>query len=179
MSKPDRYHPLLVALHWLSALLIVFMLLVGTFVLSETPNNESKVTPLMLHMVTGLLILALTVVRFIVRLATPKPAPATTGNQFLDLVGVATHWLLYLGALGMGISGLGIALQAGLFASVFGGTGDLPQTFYLYAPRIGHEYVSLGLFALIGLHVAAALYHQFIRRDGLLRRMAFARKTKG
>jgi cytochrome b561 len=179
MSRPARYHPLLVSLHWLSALLILFMLLVGTFVLSEMPNNAAKVTPLMLHMVAGLLILALTIARFVVRLATPRPAPATTGNRVLDLVGRLTHWLLYLGALGMGISGLGIAVQAGLFGSVFGGTGDLPQTFSLYAPRIGHEYLSLGLFALIGLHVAAALYHQFVRKDGLLARMAFARKPNG
>jgi len=178
MEKPKRYHPLLVGLHWVSALLIVFMLLVGTFVLAEMPNNDAKVLSLGLHMVTGLLILVLTTVRFIVRLVKARPAPATTGNKFLDLVGRITHGLLYLGAFAMGLSGLGIALQSNLFATVFGGSGELPRTFYLYAPRIGHEYVAWALFAIIGLHVAAAFYHQFIRKDHLLARMWFTEKSK-
>ncbi|MBN2388448.1 MAG: cytochrome b [Anaerolineales bacterium] len=178
MEKPQRYHPLLVGLHWLSAFLIIFMLLVGTFVLAAMPNNQAKVLSLGLHMVTGLLILALTSVRLIVRNIKPRPAPATTGSRFLDWVGRLTHGLLYLGAFAMGLSGLGIASQANLFPAVFGGTGELPRSFYLYAPRISHEYLSWALLAIIGLHVGAALYHQFIRKDNLLGRMWFAGKGR-
>jgi cytochrome b561 len=122
MTKPTRYHPLLVAIHWTSALLIVFMLAFGTLILARLPNNADKLLPLTLHMVTGLLILVLTITRFIVRLATPKPEPATIGNKFLDTVGVVTHWLLYLGAFGMGLSGLFMAIQSGLFGMIASGT---------------------------------------------------------
>lgn len=176
MEKPTRYHPLLVSIHWLSAILILFMLLAGILVLKNMPNNASKIPFLAVHMVTGLLILVLTVARFFVRLATPKPAPASIGNTFLDRIGVLTHWLLYLGALGMGLSGLGIAVQAGLFRTVFGGSGQLPKTFYLYSPRIGHGYLAIAMFVLIGLHVGAAILHQFVRKDSLIQRMSFGKK---
>jgi len=178
MSKPTRYHPLLVAIHWTSTLLIVFMLLFGTFVLARAPNNAGKLLLLTLHAATGIVILILTITRFIVRLVTPKPAPATTGNKFLDFVGVVTHWLLYLGAFGMGLSGLGMAIQSGLFQMIASGNWTLTGGFYQFAPRIGHHYVALALDAIILLHIGAALFHQVIRKDNLLARMSFAKKTK-
>jgi len=178
MSKPTRYHPLLVAIHWTTALLIIFMLLFGTFVLARTPNDASKLLPLALHAFTGIIILVLTIVRFIVRLTKPKPEPATTGNKFLDFVGVATHWLLYLGAFGMGISGLAMAIQAGLFQMIFTGNWTLSGGFYQFAPRPIHHYVALALDAIILLHIGAALFHQIIRKDNLIVRMSFGKKAK-
>jgi cytochrome b561 len=176
MNKPTRYHPLLAGIHWISALLIIFMLAFGTFVMARLPNNAAKLPPLTIHMVTGLLILALTITRFIVRLVTPKPAPATTGIHFLDVIGVITHWLLYLGAFGMGISGLVMAIQSGLFQMALTGNWTLTGGFYQFTPRVGHHYIALAMDAIILLHIGAALYHQIIRKDHLLRRMAFGKR---
>jgi cytochrome b561 len=179
MSTPKRYHPLLVTLHWLSALLVIFMLLFGMFYLKRLPNNDAKIMPLVLHMLTGLTILVLTSVRLVTRLVTKKPAPATTGNRFLDFIGILTHWLLYIGLFGMGLSGLGIAFMSGILPWLVGGQASFPAGgFYAFSPRIGHQYVALGLLALIGLHVAAALYHQLIRKDGLFSRMGFGKKEE-
>ncbi len=178
MNKPTRYHPLLVAIHWLSAILIVFMLAFGTLVLARTPNNADKLLPVALHAVTGLLILALTITRFIVRLVTPKPEPATIGNKFLDAVGVVTHWLLYLGAFGMGLSGLFMAIQSGLFGMIASGDWSLTGGFYQFAPRVGHHYIALAMDAIILMHVGAALFHQIVRKDHLLVRMSFGKRPK-
>jgi cytochrome b561 len=179
MEKPKRYHPLLVGIHWLSALLVLFMLLAGKLVLVNLPNTEAKIPFLAVHALTGILILVLTVARFIVRLATPRPAPATIGNKFLDIVGQVTHGLLYLGAFGMGISGLGIAVQSGLFQTIFGAGGSLPQSFYLFPPRTGHGLLATAMLVLIGLHIGAALLHQIVRKDNLIGRMSFGRKSAG
>jgi cytochrome b561 len=168
----------LVAIHWASAVLILFMLAFGTLVLARMPNNASKLLPVAMHAVTGLLILVLTVTRFIVRLVTPKPEPATIGNKFLDLVGVVTHWLLYLGAFGMGVSGLWMGIQSGLFGMILSGNWTLAGGFYDFPPRIGHHYIALAMDAIILLHVGAALFHQIIRKDNLLSRMSFGRKQK-
>jgi hypothetical protein len=64
------------------------------------------------------------------RLVTPKPEPATTGSKFLDSVGIVTHWLLYISAFGMGLSGLMMAIQSGLFHMVATGSWDLVGGFY-------------------------------------------------
>lgn len=173
MSTQKRYHPALVGLHWLVAALILVMLLVGYTRLGATPNDEAKIQILSLHMPIGITIVALTVIRFVVRLATKKPAPATAGHPLLDKIGGITHYMLYLAALGMGISGMGISALAGLPAIVFERSGSLPADFAAFPPAIGHGFLGFVLSGLIVLHVGAALYHQFIRKDGLLSRMWF------
>lgn len=175
MTTPKRYHPALVVLHWLSALLIILTLFAGLGALGGMPNTPEKAPMLAIHMTMGLSILTLTVIRLVVRFISKKPAPATAGHPILDKIGLATHWLLYLGALGMGISGLGIASQSGIFPLLGGGEVLLPADFMVYPPRIGHGLVARLLLGLIALHVGAALYHQFIRRNGLLGRMWFGK----
>jgi cytochrome b561 len=173
MATPKRYHPALVVLHWLSALLIILMLVIGFGMLEDLPNNQAKAPMLAVHMTIGLTILALTIIRLVVRFSTKKPAPATAGNALLDKIGVATHWLLYLGALGMGLSGLGIATMAGILPLVGGGSATVPPDFMVFPPRLGHGLISSLLSILILLHIGAALYHQLMRKDGLLGRMWF------
>jgi cytochrome b561 len=175
LNTPQRYHPALVGLHWLIAGLIIAMLLIGFTQLSDTPNDEAKVQLLRLHMPIGITILALTILRLLVRIFSKKPAPATTGNPLLDKVGVATHYLLYLLALGMGISGIGISSLAGLPEIVFEGNGNLPADFSAFPPALGHSLFALLLAGLVLLHIGAALYHQFLRKDNLLARMWFGK----
>lgn len=175
MMTPKRYHPALVVLHWLSALLIILTLFAGLGALGDMPNTLEKAPMLATHMTMGLIILTLTVIRLVVRFTSKKPAPATAGNPILDKIGVATHWLLYLGALGMGLSGLGIASQSGIFPLLGGGEAALPVDFMVYPPRLGHGFIARLLLGLIALHFGAALYHQFIRKDGLLGRMWFGK----
>jgi cytochrome b561 len=176
MDTPKRYHPLLISLHWLLALLIILMLLVGMFSLKWMPNNPAKLLPLGFHMAMGITILILMFVRLVVRLTTPKPAPASTGNRFLDIIGVITHYGLYLFAILMASSGIATAMQANLFPIVFGASGSpLPLDFFVYSMRYVHGYIALILIALIALHVGAALFHQFVKKDGLLSRMGIGK----
>src|SRR3984893_6152249 len=87
----SRYHPLLVLLHWLLAVLIVAMLCIGFMVLEPMPNvDPQKIDILLIHMSVGMLILALMVIRFIIRMRTSRPAPATTGSQPLDRLPAVT-----------------------------------------------------------------------------------------
>lgn len=176
MEKPKRYHPLLIALHWILALLIIFMLLVGLLSLKWMPNNPAKLMPLGFHMATGTLILALMLIRIVVRVMTKKPEEATAGKRFLDLIGKITHYALYVFAILMAVSGIGISAQAGLAPIVFGASGaPLPEDFFVYPARYGHGYIAIILIVLILMHVGAALYHQFFRKDRLLSRMGIGK----
>lgn len=173
MVKPTRYHPVLAVIHWLSALLVISMLLMGLFLLKQMPNTAAKIPFLAIHMVIGITILLLTAFRLVVRFSTKLPAPAKSGHFLLDMLGNVTHMLLYMGMLAMGLSGLGIASQAALWDVVFGRAGSpLPDNLYVFPSRIGHGYIALFLLALIGLHLAGAAYHQFLLKDKLLLRMS-------
>jgi cytochrome b561 len=78
MKLVSRYHPLLVTLHWALAVLIIAELSLGFFALAAMPSSDpQKIGILRVHMAGGVLILALMVIRFIVRMRTSRPADAT------------------------------------------------------------------------------------------------------
>ncbi len=178
-EKPDlpkRYHPALVGLHWFMALFILMMLAVGRLVfpsLSGDPTRESEMVRT--HMFIGMFLLVLVIVRFIVRLRTPKPAPATTGNAFLDKVGVATHYLLYFFIFQMAMSGVGTMLAAQLTPILSGSVIAIPDHLLDFPPYAVHGLTSWLLLALLALHIGAAFFHQFIRKDNLFARMWFGK----
>jgi cytochrome b561 len=175
-TTPTRYHPVHVAIHWLMFLLVVMMLGVGKFVLPGIPaDNPQKPSMLQTHAYIGAFITVLLIIRIILYFTTQRPAPADAGNAFLNFVARAVHFLLYLLLIGMAVSGLGMFQQANLPA-VFSGAAPYPADFFVYPPRIGHGLISTLLILLIALHVGAALYHQFIRKDNLLSRMWFGKR---
>src|SRR5258708_2704118 len=168
-DQVSRYHPLLVGLHWLLAILITAALALGALVMVKIPNSDPmKIEALRSHMAGGSLIL---------RARPTHPATASAGNPVLDRLAWASHRMFYGAVLIMAGSGLVMALQAGLPAIVFGGEGVLPADFWVFPVRTVHYVASRVLMGLIGLHVAGALYHTLILRDGLLRRMLFGRRV--
>jgi cytochrome b561 len=196
--KPKRYHPALVALHWLVAILMFSAVFLrpeeeggfrpggegferpgevqpGNF---PSPGNiTTRTPPIDNHMVVGAIILVLMVARLIVRITTRHPEWATTGNRWLDRLGGLTHFGLY--ALTFAILGAGgiMAYRDGLLAGVVGIAGTSAQGFsfggFLFRALHGLSW-NLLLLLLI-LHIGASLYHQFIRKDNLLGRMWFGR----
>jgi cytochrome b561 len=178
MPEVSRYHPLLVGLHWLLALLIVAALALGALVMAKIPNSDPmKVEALRSHMAGGALILVLMLVRLLLRVRTAHPARASAGHPLLDNIAWASHRLFYVLVIAMAASGLTMALQANLPAIVYGGHGGLPPDFWIYNARYLHYGFSRLLMALIALHVGGALYHALILKDGLLRRMFFGRRV--
>jgi len=178
MDQVSRYHPLLVALHWVMALLIIAALALGALVLVRIPNsNPMKIEALRGHMGGGLLILTLMLLRLITRILTRHPPASTAGNALLDRIAWASHRIFYTVVLGLAGAGVVMALQAGLFATVFGGHGSLPADFWVFSARRVHYALSRFLITLIVLHVAAAFYHALVLKDGLLRRMFFGSRS--
>ena len=177
-QKPSRYHPALVSLHWLLALLIMLAMGMGTFVLKEIPNTSpEKLGALQGHMIMGFAIGALMMARLIGRLRTSHPQVASTGSNVLNLLGKGAHVGLYLLVFAMAASGAATALQAGLPQMIFAGSaGSLPDSFAIYTPRVVHGWIAKLLMALVALHVVGVVYHQFGLKDRLLSRMWFGHR---
>ena len=88
------------------------------------------------------------------------------------------HYGFYVLVVLMVATGYATGILAGLPAIVFGGSGaPLPPTFTIYPTFVAHGYIAALLVGFIILHVLAAFYHQFIRRDRLFRRMFFGRRS--
>jgi cytochrome b561 len=177
-TTTKRYHPIIVTLHWLVVLLIfATVLFAGEEGEGGMGLTFGSLPPIGIHMILGITTLVLLAIRLLIRLFTKRPDWASTGNVLLDVVGKLTHLGLYLLTFSITITGIVMAAQRGLFARVFGiGTtaarGFGGQGFHLNAI---HGLSWALLLPLILLHVGAALYHQFFKRDNLLSRMWFGK----
>ena len=184
--KPKRYNPVLVTLHWIIAILIfstAFLAMGG-----DDRGGASTIAgiPILgVHMILGITILVLLIIRLIVRWRTERPEWATTGNRFLDKIGELTHWALYFFTFCMTVTGIFLATRGNRLARTFGLAGATPQGQFQpgqFRPRgfsIGmfHGATWFLLLLLVLLHVGAALYHQFILKDNLLGRMWYGKQA--
>lgn len=168
-----RYHPALIVLHWLLALAIVLVFAFGSFVLDDMDNaNVRKPDLLKLHLTFGILILAFTFLRLAVRVRTAKPAPLSSGKPLMDKVAVGIHHLLYTLTVLTALAGLALAYSAGLFGVLYQHAGSLPKDFENFTAHGIHGLLAIALLGVAGLHVAGALQHQFILKDGILSRIS-------
>lgn len=154
-DRPLGYSRLQIRLHWIVAVLVILQLIFGEGIGGDFDRMlDSGVAgysaPTILHIGSGVLIGLLMIWRLSQRLGRGVP-PEAEGLE--GLAAKAAHWAFYAILIGAPIMGL---------VAWFGGSeeaGDL------------HSLVKPVLIVLIGLHVLAALWHQFVRKDGLLLRM--------
>jgi cytochrome b561 len=161
------------AFHWLIVGLLVTQYLIG-WLMPDIHRGMQPGTAMMFHISIGVLILALTALRFAWRLTHPV-APESALPAWQRLSSEAVHWLLYLLVLLTTLSGWYFASMRGWTIRLFG-LVDLPMLTAANAPiarTLGrwHETLEWTLLVAVGLHVAAALVHLFIYRDRVMARM--------
>lgn len=168
----SRYQPVLVALHWLLALMIIGLMCLGFFVLAQMPNSDPhKLDILVWHMSGGMLVLVLMILRLIIRRWSARPVAAATGSPLLDRLASIAHVGLYVIVFLMIASGWSTGW---LISGAFQPNGPpLPDSFAVLPTFQAHAALATLLAILIAAHVAAALYHQLVLKDGLFRRMWF------
>ncbi len=165
-----RYALPQIAVHWLAALAILFLLVTGTLILADLPNTAQKIGNLRIHMIVGALAGLLVVARIVLRKRLPA-APPVKGEKLARMGHLALNLVILL----LVISGAMLMLISGGFDAIFG-SGVLPEDFKQFTPRKIHGLASRLAMGLIAIHVLAALYHQHIVKDGLLGRMGLGRK---
>jgi cytochrome b561 len=172
----QRYSLPAIALHWLIAILVI-----GGFVLGLVMTDIPGLTPAKLryyswHKWAGVTVLALAALRLLWRLGHHPPAlPASTPAWQRDAARWG-HGLLYLLLFAVPVSGYAFTLAAGV-PVVYLGLVPLPVLFDADPAlkpllRAVHYWLDMTLAAVVLLHIAAALKHHFVDRDGLLARMS-------
>ncbi len=173
-SSTQSYGSVAVAIHWLSAILILVLLASG-FRADAAAGDAAKAMALRIHVPAGIAVLLLTLARIAWWLfADSKPDPVS-GPAWQERTARVVHLLFYIILLGMAASGVGMLVLSGAAPVIFAGDPAALPDFELYPPRLPHGLGARLLIALLLLHGGAALYHQFALRDGSLRRMWFSR----
>lgn len=175
-STETRYGSVAILIHWTSALLILAALAAG-FRAAATPDPAAKAQFLSVHIPLAVVVVVLTIGRLLWWwFADRKPAPAGNMPRWQERGAKAVHWLFYIVILGMGASGAGMLIISGAGPIILGGAeGQLPD-FWEYRPRIPHGLGARFMLLLLVMHIGAALFHQFVKRDGLLLRMWFGKR---
>lgn len=169
-SSSDRYGSVAIILHWLTAATIAGLFVLG-FRAAMMDDPASKTALLRVHVPLGVFVLAMTVLRIGWRFIDRTPDPVRQQDRLQAVAARGVHTLLYVIVVVMGASGVGMLVLSGAGPILFGGApGSLPN-FVNLAPHMPHVIGAFAMLALLTLHVSAALYHQFIRRDRLLARM--------
>jgi cytochrome b561 len=161
-------------LHWLMAVLIIAMLFIGVGMVSTVSARYALLVSI--HKPLGIAILALVVIRLVNRLFNRPPPLPESLPAIQRLAAHASHWALYALMFAMPLIGWGM-LSAGGYPIILYGPLQLPPILAQSAPvyallRQVHTVLAYLLFATVLVHLAAALFHGLIRRDGVLESMA-------
>jgi len=174
-SKRAGYDPVAKSLHWL-----VLALLIAQFTFGWTMPHIGRTVPssalIDWHVWLGVTILLVALMRLLWRLTHSEPELEAGIPLWQTTTARIIHWLLYVLLFALPILGWMNASWRGMPVTILG-VLELPKLLSTRTPgwawtgdvhAIIADYV---LLPLVGLHVAAALYHYLVRRDGVLQRM--------
>ena len=176
-----RYGTALVAVHWFMALLMVAVFASIELRVLYAKGTEMRDFMKALHFMLGLSVLLMVVLRLAARWASPKPveaAPANALQAWSQRLAAVGHLALYGFMLLMPLAGWLALSAAGKPIPFFGlGLPALmgPNKTFAHDIKELHEAVGEAGYWLIGIHVAAALGHHYVLKDGLMSRMALNR----
>ena len=180
----ERYSSVAITLHWLIALGIIANIALGLYFADLPGSDPNKFLLTQTHKSIGLTILVLSLIRVAWRLMNPVPPLPASMSPLMRFAAHATHFLLYFLIIAIPLSGwlLVSSSPLGLPTMYFGWFAwpelpyfsDLPRAakkIWVHEFGTVHVYLAWSAIVLVTIHVVAALYHQFIRRDVVLGRM--------
>lgn len=179
MTPPPRaavehYTLTAIFLHWLTAALVLFMIAAGLLMV-RLPQGELQNLLFDLHRSTGVLIFPLVLIRLIYRWRHMPPPLPDDLHPLQNLAAHLNHYALYALLLVNPLLGWWATSAYGVAVNVFW-VFDLPPLVAQDRPfsvtlLLVHRSVGFAIAALVAMHIGAALYHHFIRRDRILLRM--------
>lgn len=175
MTNTSRHFSALARmLHWTMAALIVAMLFIGVAMVATV--SHAHATLIALHRPLGAALLVLALIRVGVRLKNGSPALPDDMPSLQRFAAKASHLLLYGMFIAMPLIGWAMLCAGGYPVTLFGTwhlPAIVPQNVALFALlRALHTWLAFALFATVLAHIAAALFHGLIRRDGVFSSMA-------
>ncbi|MDO8890247.1 MAG: cytochrome b [Sulfurimicrobium sp.] len=171
---PVRYTQTAIALHWLTALLVVAAFPLGVY-MADLALSPLKLKLISYHKWLGVTVFLLILLRLAWRVSHVPPPLPDSMPLWQRHAANGLHLLLYLLLFAIPLTGWLMSSAKG-FQTVYLGVLPLPDLIGKDKAlgdvlRQVHEMLNMTLLVLLLAHVAAALKHHFIERDGILARM--------
>ncbi len=163
------------ALHWFMALLVIGLLL-AIQIKGELPKGDLKYQLVEWHKQAGLLVLVLVWWRLGARVVNTTPSIDPPSSVWARRSAMLVHALFYLMMIIIPLLGIVFSQAKGKDVDFLG--WRVPELLneddglpYALVLKTAHEWLGTAMMYLIGLHIASALFHHWIRRDNTLARM--------
>ena len=169
-----QYSIRLAAVHWLTLLLFIAAFYLG-HELDETQQAAAKMPLYPVHFIVGDLVLVLTLLRAYFLYKDGKLAPVEGGSAIANKVASGIHHLLYVLLIALPVSGMVMINTTGIVAALQAHDASKLPDLEKFMIHEVHASIVAVLLLTIALHALAALYHQFVLKDNLIRRMAIKR----
>jgi cytochrome b561 len=170
-----QYDPISKAAHWLTFALVATQFAVG-WLMPEIGWGTEPDGLIGVHLALGASLFVVVAFRLLWRITHRTPAPPAFIPKWQRLLAWLTHFCLYAFLLVMSLTGWASASAREWPVKAFGFI-PLPalvaphaKTGFVLGDRHG-GILCWAFLALIGIHVTAALYHRFVKRDAVLQRM--------
>ena len=159
-------------LHWVTAFLVVTLWGLAQIIDFWPQGGSGRVNVRSLHVLLGMVLIVVMTLRVIWRHSGGRRLPPAEGGM-LGLLAKLIHAVLYValaGALVAGVANTWVRGDSffGLFKLVSFAPGDRATRLLIGSV---HELATNAILVVAGFHAAAALFHHFVQRDGVLRRM--------
>jgi len=173
-DNPQRYGLVSIANHWLTAALMIGMVILGLY-MADLPKGPAKGDLVNIHKSFGILVLMLGILRMVWRSANPLPRAVGVEPPWQRKTARLLHFVLMALILLLPLSGWLMSSAAARPVTFFG-QFTLPALLsenknLADSLRDVHEFLAWTLLALLSVHVGAALKHHFLGHDNTLRRM--------
>jgi len=169
-----QYSTRLASIHWLTLLLFIAAFYLGHEI-DDTDVAASKMSLYPVHFIIGYLVLILTLIRAYFIRKDGKPAAIEGGSAIANKVAAGIHYLLYFLLIALPVSGFIMIYTTGVAAALKANDASKLPDLEKFAIHDIHGTIVTILLLTIALHALAALYHQFILKDNLIRRIAIKR----
>lgn len=183
-SSEERYGTVAMTLHWLIAIAIICMIGFGYYLSTLPITDPSLFRLVQLHKSVGLTILVLSVLRVIWRLINPAPPLPDTLSKPVKVLARITHILLYVLIIAIPLTGWAMVSASPLgIPTMWFGLFEWPHIAPLAhlpfdqkdakeeAIHSVHAWLAYGAAVLLLLHAGAAMFHHYLLKDNVLRRM--------
>ena len=161
-------------LHWITAVLVLVIIPVGLIIANEWGGPAQQFL-YNTHKSVGALLIPIVLIRIAYRLTHP-PAPLPSDIPAIQRFAAhANHWALYILILAQPL--IGYVMTSAYPAPVpFFGLFELPAIWgpdRALSTRLSavHLYVGIAIAVFAAMHIAAGLFHHFVRKDRVLMRM--------
>ena len=171
LNNKSKYGLLSKLFHWLTAAGLIVQIPLG-FYLVDLEFDQSRVDIENYHILFGLIIFYATLIRLIFKLLTPTPDFKDNAFPGQKILAKLNHFFLYFALLSITISGILKKLFNGESLIIFFKKINLTYNYELseqfYSIHVLANYVLIGLIAL---HILAVLFHKFLLRENILKRI--------